>query len=123
MDLGIEGRKALVFGGSRGMGRAIALALARERVEVTIAARTRETLLRAASELGAEAGIPVAFVSGDITRPEGRQAALAACPAPDILVNNADGPSPGDFRQRTREDWIAAGDAMLFGPIFLIQAD
>jgi 3-oxoacyl-[acyl-carrier protein] reductase len=122
MDLGIEGRKALVFGGSRGMGRAIALRLASEKAAVTIAARTRETLVRAAGELTAQAGIPVACVAADITLPEGRAAALAACPEPDILINNADGPSPGDFRNWTREEWIKACDAMMFGPIFMMQA-
>ena len=122
MDLGIQGRKALVFGGSRGIGRAIALCLANEKVAVTIAARTRDTLVRASGELTEQAGIPVACVVADITRAEGRAAALAACPAPDILINNADGPAPGDFRSWTRENWIEACDAMMFGPILMMQA-
>ena len=122
MDLGIQGRKALVYGGSRGMGRAIALRLARENVAVTIAARTRETLARAADELTAQTGTPVAFVVADITKPEGRDAALRACPEPDILINIADGPAPGDFRDWTRDDWIRACDAMMFGPILMMQA-
>ena len=122
MDLGIQGRKALVYGGSRGMGRAIALRLARERVAVTIAARTLETLSRAAVELTAQAGVPVNFVVADITRSEGREAALRACPAPDILINIADGPAPGDFRDWSREDWIKAFDAMMLGPILMMQA-
>ncbi len=122
MDLGIQGKKALVYGGSRGMGRAIALRLARESVAVTIAARTRETLSRAADELSAQAGNPVTFVVADITQPEGRDAALGACPAPDILINIADGPAPGDFRDWIREDWIKACDAMMLGPILMMQA-
>ena len=52
-------------------------------------------------------------VAGDITTEEGRQAALAACPAPDILVNNAGGPPTGDFRNWSREDWIRALDANM----------
>lgn len=122
MDLGLKERRALVFGGSRGMGRAIAQRLALEGAAVTIAARTQETLARAAEELAVAAGRRVHFVVADITRPEGRAAALAACAEPDILVNNADGPAPGDFRKWTREDWIAACDAMMLGPIFMMQA-
>jgi 3-oxoacyl-[acyl-carrier protein] reductase len=116
MELGIRGRKALVWGGSRGMGRAAAEALAREGVEVTIAARNREVLERAASEIGARA------VVADLTTDAGRAAALAACPQPDILINNADGPAPGDFRRWEREDWIRTLDGMMLGPIFMIRA-
>jgi 3-oxoacyl-[acyl-carrier protein] reductase len=115
MDLGIEGRRALVWGGSRGMGRAAAAQLAREGVEVTIAARNRERLARTAQELG------VKSVAADLTTQEGRAAALAACPEPDILINNADGPAPGDFRQWTREQWLATLDSVMLGPIFMIQ--
>jgi 3-oxoacyl-[acyl-carrier protein] reductase len=115
MDLGIRGRSALVWGGSRGMGRAAALQLAREGVEVTIAARNREVLETAAAEMSVRA------VVADLATQEGRAAALAACPAPDILVNNADGPAPGDFRQWTREDWLKTIDAVMLGPIFMIQ--
>ena len=72
-------------------------------------------------ERGAEAAKVVA-VAGDITTPEGRAAALAACPSPDILVNNAGGPPPGDFRNWSREDWIKALDANMLTPIELIKA-
>ena len=116
MDLGIRGRKALVWGGSRGMGRAAAEALVREGVEVTIAARKREILEKAASEIGARA------VVADLTTDAGRAAALAACPHPDILINNADGPAPGDFRQWERDDWLRTMDAVMLGPIFMMRA-
>ena len=116
MDLGIRGRKALVWGGSRGMGRAAAEALVREGVEVTLAARKREVLEKAASEIGARA------VVADLTTDGGRAAALAACPQPDILINNADGPAPGDFRQWEREDWLRTMDAVMLGPIFMMRA-
>ncbi|MBL8380410.1 MAG: SDR family NAD(P)-dependent oxidoreductase [Burkholderiales bacterium] len=122
MDLGIRGRKALVFGGSRGMGRATAEVLAREGVQVTIAARNAAVLKQAAEELSAAAGIAVAHVVADLTRPAGREAALAACPDPDILINNADGPAPGDFRDWTRETWIETLDATMLGPIMMIRA-
>jgi 3-oxoacyl-[acyl-carrier protein] reductase len=122
MDLGIGGRRALVFGGSRGMGRAAALCLAREGVLVTIAARNRERLEEAAATLTAQSGVRVDPVVADITLEAGRAAALAACPAPDILINNADGPAPGDFRGLTRDDWLGALDSMMLGPILMTRA-
>ncbi|MES2283660.1 MAG: SDR family NAD(P)-dependent oxidoreductase [Pseudomonadota bacterium] len=121
MDLGISGRTALVFGGSRGMGRAIAERLSSEGVNVVIAARTEATLSAAASEITAQTGNAVRYVISDITTETGRDAALAACPSPDILVNNADGPEPGDFRSWRPEDWHAAIDAMMVGPIEMIR--
>jgi 3-oxoacyl-[acyl-carrier protein] reductase len=120
MDLGIRGRKALLSGASRGLGKGCALALAREGVDVTIVARTRETLERAADELRAT-GVAVTAVAADIVTPQGRAAALAACPAPDILVNNAEGRLPGDFRTWTRDDWISALDTMMLSHIEMIR--
>jgi len=66
--------------------------------------------------------VQVRTVVGDIATPEGRAAALAACPQVDILVNNAGGPPPGDFRQWDRAAWIAALDANMLTPIELIKA-
>ena len=97
MELGIRGRKALLSGASRGLGKACALALAREGADITIVARTRDVLESTADEIR-RTGVSVTPVVGDITTPQGREAALAACPAPDILVNNAEGRLPGDFR-------------------------
>ncbi len=121
MDLGISGRTALVFGGSRGMGRAIAERLSSEGVHVVIAARTEATLSAAAAEIGAQTGNTVRYVISDITTEAGRDAALAACPSPDILLNNADGPEPGDFRNWRPEDWHSAIDAMMVGPIEMMR--
>ncbi|MGH8618275.1 MAG: SDR family oxidoreductase [Burkholderiales bacterium] len=122
MNLGIEGRRALLWGASRGLGHACARALAREGVQVTLAARTRETLEQAAAAIRDETGMAVGIAVADITTEAGRAAALAACPQPDILLNNADGPLPGDFRDWAREDWLAALDAMMLGPIEMMRA-
>jgi 3-oxoacyl-[acyl-carrier protein] reductase len=124
MDLGIAGKRALVCAASKGLGRACALALAREGVQVTIVARGQEALeaTRAEIEKLGAGGTVVQAVAADITTPEGRAAALAACPRPDILVNNAGGPPPGDFRDWSREDWLKALDANMLTPIELIKA-
>ncbi|MBV9785506.1 MAG: SDR family oxidoreductase [Acidisphaera sp.] len=122
MDLGLQGRRAIVCAASKGLGRACAAALAREGVAVTITARTAEVLERTAAELRTATGAEITAVPGDITTEEGRAAALAACPDPDILVNNAGGPPAGDFREWSREDWIRALDANMLTPIALIRA-
>jgi 3-oxoacyl-[acyl-carrier protein] reductase len=122
MDLGIAGRKALVCAASKGLGRGCAEALARARVEVTILARTEDAVRHAAEEIGALAGREVHWLACDITTPAGRAAALAACPQPDILINNAGGPPPGDFHDWDRDTWLKAIDANMLTPIELIKA-
>lgn len=122
MDLGLQGKSALVCASSKGLGRACAFALAREGVDVTLVARGMEALERTAAEIRAATGVTVLAVAADIVTPAGRAAALAACPAPDILVNNAGGPPPGDFRQWDRDTWLAALDANMLTPIELIKA-
>src|SRR6185295_13463872 len=122
MDLGIEGRWALVCAASKGLGKGCAQALVAEGVNVVITARGDEALQATAGELRALARGEVRAVAGDITTPEGRAAALAACPQVDILVNNAGGPPPGDFRDWDRAAWIKALDANMLTPIELIKA-
>jgi 3-oxoacyl-[acyl-carrier protein] reductase len=122
MDLGISGRSAIVCASSRGLGKACALALAREGVRVVVNGTTRETLEATAGEIRAAGRAEVIPVLADVTTPEGRSALIAACPDPDILVNNAGGPPPGDFRDWTREDWIKALDANMLSAIELIKA-
>ena len=122
MDLGIKGKKAIVCAASKGLGKACAMSLAREGVELVITARTLETLEATAAEIRAATGAKVTAVAGDITTEAGRAAALAACPEPDILVSNAGGPPRGDFRDWTRDDWIKAVDGNMLTPIFLIKA-
>ena len=123
MDLGIKGRRAIVCASSKGLGRACAIALANEGVHVTLTARGAEALAKTAAEIRkANPGVTVTEVAGDITTPAGREAVLKVCPEPDILINNAGGPPPGDFRNWTRDDWIKAIDANMLTPIELIKA-
>lgn len=122
MELGLAGKKALLTGASKGMGRACALALAREGVAVTIVARTEATLEATAEAIRQETGAIVQAVIGDVTTEAGRAAALAACPEPDILLNNAGGMAPGDFRDWDPEDWIKAVERMMLPPIMMMRA-
>jgi 3-oxoacyl-[acyl-carrier protein] reductase len=122
MDLGLEGKWALVCAASKGLGKGCAVALAKEGVNVVITARGAEVLEATAAELRGLGRGEVRTVAGDITTEAGRAAALAACPQVDILVNNAGGPPPGDFRQWDRDAWIKAIDANMLTPITLIKA-
>ncbi|WP_223436867.1 MULTISPECIES: SDR family oxidoreductase [unclassified Pseudomonas] len=123
MELGISGRWAIVCAASKGLGLACARALAKEGVNLVINARGDETLQAAATELrGLAPSIEVRTVAGDISEPAVREQVLAACPQVDILINNAGGPPPGDFRDWQREDWLKALDANMLTPIELIKA-
>jgi 3-oxoacyl-[acyl-carrier protein] reductase len=123
MDLGIEGKWALVCAASKGLGKGCAAALVREGVHVVVTARGDEALQATAAELRAlNPKVTVKALAGDITTPAGRAAALAACPQVDILVNNAGGPPPGDFRDWDRDTWIQAVDANMLTPIELMKA-
>jgi 3-oxoacyl-[acyl-carrier protein] reductase len=122
MDLGLQGRRAIVCAASKGLGKACALSLAREGVDLVINSRSPDVLEATAEEIRSETGVTVTSVAADITTEEGRQAVLAACADPDILINNAGGPPPGDFRDWDRDDWIKAIDANMLTAIFLIKA-
>src|SRR5436853_779301 len=122
MDLGIRGRNAIVCASSRGLGKACAMSLAREGVNITMMARTKDVLEAAAKEIRDATGVRVTAVAGDVTTEAGRAGLIAACPAPAILVNNAGGPPPGDFREWDRDAWIKALDANMLTPIELIKA-
>ena len=123
MDLGLNGKWALVCAASKGLGKGCAQALVAEGVNVVITARGEAALQATADELRASNGaVQVRVVVGDITSPEGRAAALAAAPQIDILVNNAGGPPPGDFRDWDREVWIKAVEANMLTPIELMKA-
>jgi 3-oxoacyl-[acyl-carrier protein] reductase len=88
MDLGIAGRKAIVCASSRGLGYACAKALAQAGCEVVINGRNQEELGAAAAELKKTTGAKIVAVTADVASPEGQKALFAACPEPDILVNN-----------------------------------
>ena len=126
MDLGIAGKWALVCGASKGLGLGCAQALVREGVNVLIVARGAEVLQAAAANLIADsarpAGAEVLFVAADITTEAGRAAVFAVRRDFDIVVTNAGGPPPGDFRDWDRDAWIKAVDANMLTPIALMQA-
>jgi len=122
VDLGIKGKWAIVCAASKGLGYGCARSLAGEGVNLVINARTAATLQEAAERIRRETGVEVRAVATDITREQGRAEVLAAAPQVDILVNNAGGPPPGNFRQFTRDDWIAAVDANMLTPIELMKA-
>lgn len=122
MDLGLKGKKAIVCASSKGLGKACAMALAQEGVDLVINARSADALERTADEIRQATGVTVTPVAIDVTTDEGREALLSACPEPDILINNAGGPPPGNFRDWDRDDWIKAVDANMLTAIFLIKA-
>ena len=140
MDLGIAGKWALVCGASKGLGLGCAQALHAEGVNVVLVARGLEVLQQSAIDLIAVKAInttangqfegenqpKVLFVAADITTEAGRQAAFSVAGGPgtdfDIVVTNAGGPPPGDFRNWQREDWLKAVDANMLTPIELIKA-
>jgi 3-oxoacyl-[acyl-carrier protein] reductase len=121
MDFGIVGRKALVCGASAGLGFACAEALAKEGVELVIAARTEATLQSAAAKLTALSTAPVHWVAADVTTEAGRASIFTAHAHFDIVVTNAGGPPPGDFRDWDRDAWLRALDANMLSPIEIIK--
>lgn len=122
MDLGLQGRKAIVCASSRGLGRGCAEALAEAGVELVLNGRDETALGQTAEEIAARFGVAVTAVPGDVTSESVRAALLAACPSPDILVNNAGGPPPGYWQDWNREDFLAAIDANMLTPIALMTA-
>jgi 3-oxoacyl-[acyl-carrier protein] reductase len=143
MDLGIAGKWALVCGASKGLGLGCAQALHAEGVNVVLVARGLDVLQQSATDLIAAQAIntpasgqfegqnqlnqpKVLFVAADITTEAGRAAAFSVAGGPgkdfDIVVTNAGGPPPGDFRNWEREDWLKAVDANMLTPIELIKA-
>ena len=121
MNLGISGRWAVVCASSKGLGYGCAISLAQEGVNLVMNARSAEVLEQAADLIRKQTGVEVRAVAADITTEEGRTRVLGACPQVDILINNAGGPPPGDFRNWTRDDWVKALDGNMLTPIELIK--
>jgi 3-oxoacyl-[acyl-carrier protein] reductase len=122
MDLGIAGRTAIVCAASKGLGRACAMQLAKEGVNVVITARTKADLEATAAEIRQVGNVKVEIVACDVTTEEGRAMILAACPNPDILITNAGGPPPGDFKDFSVEDWRKAVEWNMITPIAMIKS-
>lgn len=123
MDLGIRGKKAIVNGGSAGMGKGSVLALAREGVELFVSARGEERLAKSCAEISELTGARITPIVADHSSDEGRQKILAACPNPDILVGTCSPPQiTGDFNTISTDDWREALDITLLGPVQFMQA-
>jgi 3-oxoacyl-[acyl-carrier protein] reductase len=123
MDLGIRGKKAIVAGGSAGMGKSAALALAREGAELTIMARGEERLIAAAHEIAAGTGANVTPVVGDQNTVAGREAVLKACPDPDILIISGGVPRIlSGYEEVTEKDWLESFNSELLSSVELIKA-
>lgn len=122
MDLGIAGKHAIVCASSKGIGFASANALAREGVNVVLNGRNEETLSVAQKILQDRYDVRIKKVTGDITDASTQEQLLIACPAPDILVNNNGGPTPGRFADWDRDDWLSALDANMLAPLAMIRA-
>ena len=122
MDLGIAGKRAIICGASKGLGKACAEALAREGVKVTIAARHLASLAETAEEIRKSTGNRVTSVVADVTTGEGRQSLLSACANPDILITNSGGPPAGDFRDWNEYEWHQAVQNNMITHIMLMKA-
>ena len=121
MDLGIRGRTAIVCASSQGLGRACARALAEAGVSLVINGRNRAQLDQTAEEIRQATGADVTPVIADVSTQEGQAALLAACPAPDILINNNGGPPFRDFRELDRQAMLTGVTMNMVTPIELIQ--
>ena len=122
MDMGIRGRKAIVCAASKGLGRGCAEALAGEGVDLVITARTASELEATAGDIADKYGVSVTPVAGDVKTEAGRVAILEAMPEPDILINNAGGPPPGDFADFSMDDWRDAVEGNMITPLAMIKA-
>ena len=121
MDLNISGKSAIVCASSKGLGKACALALANEGVNVWINGRDPQVLQNAAREIAAASAGEVHAVAADVTTGKGRDALFAACPSPDIIINNAGGPPPGDFRDWGQQEWFDAVNGNMYSAIDMIK--
>lgn len=121
MDLGLQGRRAIVCASSRGLGRACATSLARAGCSVVVNGVDAERIKRTAEEIAKETEAEITPVAADISTHEGQAAVLEACPDPDILINNNAGPPRKDFRELNRENMIQGAVMNMITPIEMIQ--
>ena len=122
MDLGIAGRSAIVCASSKGLGKGCAMALAENGVSVIVNGRDEAALDATAKEIRDRTGAEVTPVIADVSTVEGQAALLAACPKPDILVNNNGGPPRRDYKEIDREAMLQGVVMNMVTPIELIQA-
>jgi len=121
MNLGLKGKTAIVCASSRGLGKGCAMALAAEGVNLILAARNSQALEATAQEIRDRYDVNVNALVADVTTEAGRDHIISNCPAPDILINNAGGPPPGDFRQWTQEHWNTALNDNMYSAFDLIR--
>ncbi len=122
MDLGIRGRRALVCGASRGLGKGCADALAEAGVALVLNARGAPALEATAAAIRARHQVAVTAIAADITTEVGRARVLAEAGPLDILITNAGGPPPGLWSDWGRDDFLRAIDANMLTPIALMSA-
>jgi len=122
MDLGIRGKKAIVCASSRGIGKGCAMGLAEEGTDLVVNGRSEASLAAAAAEIRERYGVAVIEVPGDISDPAVQKRLLAACPEPDILVNNNAGPPFRPFTDLDRKAILEGVTQNMITPIELIQA-
>jgi 3-oxoacyl-[acyl-carrier protein] reductase len=121
MDLGISGRKAIICASSKGLGKGCAVALAEAGCEITINGRNADVLRVTAEEIRSHTGASVHEVIGDVSDTAVQNALLAACPNPDILINNNGGPPLKDFRTLDRDAIVGGVVQNMVTPIELVQ--
>jgi 3-oxoacyl-[acyl-carrier protein] reductase len=121
VDLGISGRSAILMASSRGLGRACAESLAREGVHVVINGRTEADVVRTCQELTGAHGITATAVVGDATTGEVHDALLAACPQPDIVLLNGEGPPPTAFGDIDADMWTDTLRRTMVSPLLFVQ--
>ena len=125
MDLGLAGKSAIVAASSKGLGKASALALAREGARVAICARTEADLTAAAEEIQRETGAEVLAVPADLATAEGISSVVAATAGRfggvDVLVNNSGGPALGKFGDFTDDDWRRAFEVVTLNFVRFVR--
>lgn len=125
MDFGLAGKSALVAASSKGLGKASALALAREGARVTICARTEADLAATADQISRETGAEVLAVPADLSSAAGIHSVVAAAAerfgGVDVLVNNSGGPARGHFADFTDDDWRRAFEVVTLNFVRFVR--